>query len=82
MIRKNIFYRFEPNLKDGTLLIFDLQKKRVYEGGKLEYQIMKLFQSGYDSKRIVDFFHKNSSDAVYKSVDCFVKQLIELGIVE
>ena len=82
MINKNIFYRFEPNLKDGTLLIFDLQKKKVYEGGKLEYEIMKLFQNGYDGKRIIDFFHKNSTDAVYKNVDRFVKQLIELNIVE
>jgi len=43
-IRSNIIYRFEASLWGGTLFIFDLKSSRTFQGGTIEYEVLRLIE--------------------------------------
>lgn len=75
MINKNVYFRFEENLNNGTLLIFDLKNKKIYKGTKKEYQILLLLEKGIKSDDLLNYALKNSSNGAYIHIKSFIDNL-------
>jgi len=52
-IGDNIIFRYEENFKNGTLFIFDISQYRTYEGGKIEYCVLKNIRNGASLDEII-----------------------------
>lgn len=45
-INKGILFRFEEKIGNGTLYIFDMNKQKIYKGGRKEYDFIQDIKSG------------------------------------
>lgn len=45
-INKGILFRFEEKIGNGTLYIFDMNKQKIYKGGRKEYDLIRDIKSG------------------------------------
>lgn len=44
-INKGILFRFEEKIGNGTLYIFDMNKQKIYKGGRKEYDLIQNIKS-------------------------------------
>lgn len=58
VISNNILFRYESKIDGGKLFIFDIEKYKVFNGGIVEYKILKYIQNSYDIEKIVDEIQK------------------------
>lgn len=52
-IHSNIIYRFESRLWGGTLFIFDIKSFRTFQGGTIEYEVLRLIEEEKTVEEIV-----------------------------
>ena len=45
-INNGILFRFEEKIGNGTLYIFDMNKQKIYKGGRKEYYLIQNIKSG------------------------------------
>ncbi len=45
-INNGILFRFEEKIGNGTLYIFDMNKQKIYKGGRKEYDLIQNIKSG------------------------------------
>ncbi|KGG79611.1 hypothetical protein Y919_11045 [Caloranaerobacter azorensis H53214] len=50
VLSNDIIFRFEPNIKDGTIFIYHINNQKIHEGNKSLYSVFKLI----DGKKTVE----------------------------
>ena len=64
-INKDFFYRYEPNIDDGTFIIFNMCENRIFELNEQYYKYICLIEKKFSFEDIVDEFSKN-----YPEIKC------------
>ena len=65
-INKGILFRFEEKIGNGTLYIFDMNKQKIYKGGRKEYDLIQDIKSGTILKESIRFSVATKKNSLYK----------------
>lgn len=83
IINNDIFYRFEPNIDNGTLIVFFKDTNKIYELTKPYYIYLTGLENSY--KNIEELFLSEYNDLsaheVKKYISLIENKLFEIGVL-
>jgi hypothetical protein len=85
--RKDYLYRYEPNLDEGTLFIFQIANGKIMQSNSVGFDILTLLESGITeiSELVVALSEKYPSvnpNELKKDILSFIDELQDFDIVE
>lgn len=76
-----IHYRFESQIEDGTLYIFNSETRQITKSNEVAYDILKLIDSGADYDKIVATISEIWDLENQSIVDQFLENIQEQGFI-
>ena len=84
-INKNVLKRFEPNLNDGTVFLFDIKNEKFWTGNAAVDCLLRLIDGETNLAQIYDalleVFEGYSVEEVMASYDSVISGLLEKGFL-
>lgn len=84
-INKNVLKRYEHNLNDGTVFLFDIEREDVWMGNSAADCLLRLVDGETSLGEIYAYlfplFEGFSSEELKKSFDDIVKNLVNRGFL-
>lgn len=68
VINSYIHYRFEPNIDNGTLYIYNSKNRKIVKSNYTAYKILKLIDDGNSYEELMELF-RDSQAAVISFLD-------------
>ena len=85
ILNKNVLKRFEPNLEDGTLFLFNVQTETYWSGNAAVDCLIRLLdgqntlQTVYDN--LVEIFENYSKEEIVESFNNIIEILLDKGFL-
>lgn len=84
-INKNVLKRFEPNLNDGTVFLFDMKNEKFWTGNAAVDCLLRLIDGESDLAQIysalMEMFEGYTVEEVIESYDSVISSLVEKGFL-
>lgn len=84
-INKNLFYRYEPYIDNGVLIIFFTKKNKIFELTEPYYIYLKSIENNLNFEQIYLKFKNKypelDRENINKSLDYIDKKLHEIGVL-
>lgn len=76
-VSKNIYYRFENDIEEGVLYIFNYSKQEIVKSNYFSYIILDLINNNKSKSEIVDFLKNIYEEYSENELKDFVDNIIE-----
>ena len=79
------FIRYEPDIEDGTMFLFNKENGKMIEGNYFSYIVTKSLIEGQDIETIIEFISSNieqSKELVSNNVDNVLNFLYKEGFLK
>lgn len=85
MLNKNVLKRYEHNLNDGTVFLFDIEREEVWMGNSAADCLLRLIDGEVSLEEIYAYlfplFEDFSNEELKESFDGIVKSLVDKGFL-
>ena len=85
VLNKNVLKRFEPNLEDGTLFLFNVQTEKYWSGNAAVDCLIRMLDGQNTLQTIYDYlfeiFENYTKEEICESFDNIIKILLEEGFL-
>ena len=85
-LNKDILQRFEHNLNDGTIILYNVKTRKIWFGNYSSYDLIKLLDGKKNLDCIYSVFKKQyegyTSEEIVNSVNTIFEELLEKNFLE
>lgn len=84
-INKNVLKRFEPNLNDGTVFLFDMKNEQIWTGNASVDYFLRFINGENSLEKIYNelfqLFEDYTKEEIISSYDLVITSLIKKGFL-
>ncbi|WP_165974082.1 PqqD family peptide modification chaperone [Marinitoga lauensis] len=85
IINKNIYYRYESEIDDGIIYIYNYESKEIIKSNYITYLILQAIDENKDEDEIIKKLKKEYNDYTWTEIknyfDTIIKYLLENNII-
>jgi histidyl-tRNA synthetase len=76
IINHDIYYRYEREINNGTLYIYNMKTQKIVKSNYITYRILQLLEEDKNGKEVIDDICKEYENYTKEEVMSYVEQIV------